>query len=265
MEPSTTFGEDMNVFLHGVWIAGLKISDRLVRNIASEFTQKPSRRCTLALTSRGLDFQVLPSLANPDGALDKDNVSGEVKSGKLQHIVFPALREVSVNPHNQHCLLAVFVDAKNKFSVLVFSCENPLTLSEVAATYKELRNQRVLQSQSRANGSPALATGNWTLRQQNGHSQTNGTSGNSNSQPNIVMHSLNGVSITSIDVGKPEMGQDGGEVTSDDGSSSRGSDVGNGVDVEYEVEREEANSGTDGAIQTFHVSVQVRNHFLKHL
>ena len=277
MEPNITVGEDRNIFFCGAWIAGLKISDRLVKCIASEFSKKPSKRCSLALNSKGLNLQTFPSFTHLDSS-----VSGDTKPGKLQHIPFPALREFSINPHNQFCLMVTFVDAKNEFSICVFSCDNPRILREIAAKYKELRNRQILESPSLspgANGSAAIVSGNWTLREQDSTSNSktapstqensaNGISGDLNTPTAQILkqHSQNGGGVfTTINIQKipTQKSQDDGakgseQIASDNNNSSnRNSVVIDGKDPVCEIYRELVNSGTSGAVKTFNVAIQV--------
>ncbi|GFR80444.1 hypothetical protein ElyMa_002314700 [Elysia marginata] len=248
MEPMLSLGEDKNIFLHGVWVAGLKISNRLVNSIASDFAQKPSRRCTLALSKTGLDFQVLPSLPNLDNALDKDSITSDMRPGKSQHIAFPALRDVSMNPHNQHCLMVIFLDAKNRFSILVFSCENPRTLWQVSKDYQTLKNKKVTDQESpqpRVNGSAVIITSGANLQPTEVPDANEVSEESKEPAVKIHSHSQNGSSYTSIDIPKTIVGnlqQSGAYEVENDG---------------LQFHRKVANSGSDGTVQTFHVSVQV--------
>ncbi|GFO02453.1 hypothetical protein PoB_002895800 [Plakobranchus ocellatus] len=277
MESRPSADKDKRLSFHGVWVAGFKISDRLIKSIATEFSQKPSRPANFSLTSKGLNLQVLP-VASLESASDKDSTT-EIKSGKPQQVSFSALRDVSINPHNQHCLMVVFVDAKNRFSIMVFSCENARTLWEITTEFKELRNRNVLRSLSPhppggANGADPTAetsSGNWTLRQQvqtmnieekSSHSHPavlNGVSENSRT-PQGNQGPIHVSSIILEPQQQPQDPQQNGNSAEEQEvqiHSNRSSVIFSEVYEEYTIERELVSDGAEDGPSMFNVCLQV--------
>lgn len=136
---------EKSVLFRGIWVAGYQVSDRLVRAISNDFSSKPSSPCKLILTTSGLTLERLPT---DDG-----------KTGKLNEIAFTALRDVTSSPYNRSCLLVVYVDAKNQFSVLVCSSERHEDLDLINKSFKDHKNFRL---QNRPAQTPSQTS---TLRQ----------------------------------------------------------------------------------------------------
>ncbi|BFZ04494.1 hypothetical protein BsWGS_07533 [Bradybaena similaris] len=137
-----------NIYFHGIWKAGYRVSDKLVKSIANEIGSKPSRLCTLHLTTAGLTLEVPPT---NDG-----------KTRKTDHVAFSSLRDISVNMYQRSCLLIIYVDSSNTFSIMTCSHQDERELEDIANAFRRQKNA-LLKSVHPETQSPAAA--NWTLRQ----------------------------------------------------------------------------------------------------
>lgn len=137
-----------NVYFHGIWKAGYRVSDKLVKSIADEIGSKPSRLCTLDLTTAGLTLEVPPT---NDG-----------KTRKTDHVAFSSLRDISINMYKRTCLLIIYVDSSNTFSIMTCSHQDEKELEDIANAFRRQKNV-LLKSVHPKIQSPASV--NWTLRQ----------------------------------------------------------------------------------------------------
>ncbi|RUS85877.1 hypothetical protein EGW08_006361 [Elysia chlorotica] len=175
--------------------------------------------------------------------------------------------------------MVTFLDPKNRFSILVFSCENPRILTDISSEFKKLKNRRVLESTAsspKVNGSVAVVSGNSKARQLDSVTvatvtnsekpKTNGISQEIKA-PSVqiqtqktTQNGRGGVYNTTIDiqketVQKPQLNGVGVLEQVVPLKSMNGGLIDNG-DTQCEVYREVASRGSDFTVQTYNVGLQ---------
>ncbi|KAH9502436.1 hypothetical protein Btru_075679 [Bulinus truncatus] len=114
------------VQFHGVWCAGDRVSEKLLKSVIADYSSKPFRSCKFFLSTSGLSLELLPT---EDGR----------KGGKLNDIDFKDIKDIIYGQQNAPWLLVIYLDSKRTLSIIACSCQTPEDVLSIHKAYLSIK------------------------------------------------------------------------------------------------------------------------------